>query len=75
MGWGSGVFIFDEVAEVLLRSITPLNENLVKNTLKTLINALEDQDCDTLDGSNFMGHPIVREIMQQLHPDWDCWKN
>lgn len=74
MGWSSGVLILDEVAKALLGNITPSSEKIVKNALKTLIIALENQDCDSIDNSRYMQHPIMREILRELHPDWDCWR-
>lgn len=74
MGWSSGGLIFDRMAEFLLQRLTPSNEKFVKSILRQLITVLEDEDWDGADDTQFMSHPIVREIMREQHPDWDCWQ-
>lgn len=62
MGWSGGTKILDEVFGMLLRN----PENNIKLITKTLIKALEDQDCDTLDESRYAKHPIMRSAMAEL---------
>lgn len=66
MGWCSGTYIFDMVAESLL-SDNPVDK---KEVLTRLANALEDQDWDCHGESQYWDHPLVKEIFVELHPDW-----
>lgn len=66
MGWCSATRIFDSVAGVLL-------DDGVKDTeevLTQLIAVLEDGDWDCQTDSQYYEHPIVQEIMKDLHPRW-----
>jgi hypothetical protein len=38
--------------------------------LRALITALEDADCDTLDESWYSDHPMMRNAMIDLHPEY-----
>lgn len=66
MGWASAVEIFDVVAGALLDK----KEVDKKSVLKTLIETLEDGDWDTQEDSEYYNHPVVREVMEELHPEW-----
>lgn len=66
MGWSGAVHIFDEVAGALLAE----GEIDKKSILKTVIEALENGDWDTQSDSEYWDHPMVREVMEELHPDW-----
>lgn len=68
MGWASGTDVFDAVAGVVIEDDTRFNKH---NVLKALIVALEDNDWDTQNESEFYDHPIVRRVMREIHPDWD----
>lgn len=67
MGWCPGTEIFDVVAEELLGR----KDIDVKIVLKRLIEELEDHDWDCQEESHSFDHPLVQEIMKELHPDWD----
>ncbi len=66
MGWGSGTRIFDSVCGGLL-SDEPLDK---KEIITYLIDALEDGDWDCQQDSAYWEHPIVKEVMREIHPDW-----
>jgi len=66
MGWCSATVIFDQIAEVVLND-KPINKRAV---LKTVIRALEDGDWDCQSDSAYREHPLVRELMQEIHPHW-----
>ena len=66
MGWCSATQIFDAVAGELL-SEGPKDP---KSTLKELIRNLEDGDWDCQSDSAYWDHPLVQEIMRELHPHW-----
>ena len=71
MGFCSGTDIFDPVIKVIIEStnadISPTSKVVV---VKSLINALEDHDWDCQDDSTYYNHPIVKQAMRELHPDW-----
>ncbi len=67
MGWASGVEIFDAVADALLAD----GDVDKKAVLRVLVDALEDGDWDTQSDSIHWGHPLVREVMREAHPDWE----
>lgn len=67
MGWASAVEIFDVVAGALLDDKDEVNKKAV---LKILAQLLEDGDWDTQQDSQYYDHPVVHEIMEELHPDW-----
>lgn len=65
MGWCSGTEIFDAVVPAILG-----DEIDKKKTLAALICALEDLDWDCQGDSSYYGHPLVQEVMRELHPRW-----
>lgn len=65
MGWCSGTVVFDAVMDAVLK---PETDRAVM--LRTLIDALEDMDWDCQQDSEYWEHPIVRQVMQEKHPDW-----
>ncbi len=67
MGWCSGTGIFDAMASVLLDG----QEHDKKAVLKSLWDILEDSDWDCQSESVYYDHPLVQEIIHELHPDWD----
>lgn len=69
MGWCSGTEVFDNVAKFVLKSNLPDRDK--EDCLTALAEALEEQDWDCQNDSEFWEHPIVRNIMKELHPDWD----
>lgn len=68
MGWCSATDIFDAVAEFVLSTDKPEQDQV--DVLKVLADALEDQDWDCQDDSDYREHPIVKRVMRELHPDW-----
>lgn len=66
MGWCSATTIFDTVCDGLL-SDEPQDK---KKIITELISALEDGDWDCQQDSDFWDHPLIQEIMKELHPDW-----
>jgi hypothetical protein len=66
MGWGSGVRIFDEICAALLDG----KEVSKKDVIKVIASVLEDGDWDTQHCSRYWDHPLVREVMMELHPIW-----
>lgn len=67
MGWCSATLIFDNVCDALLAE-KPADK---KDTIRALIAALEDGDWDCQQDSAYWDNPLVREVMKELHPDWD----
>ena len=67
MGWCSATQIFDSVASALLDEES---KNDVHSVLKELILSLEYADWDCHFDSDYIDHPVVRGIMQELHPTW-----
>lgn len=64
MGWCSATEIFDNVVGSLIGdSITTK-----KQTIKNLIVALEGGDWDCQYDSAYIGHPLVRECFEEIHP-------
>jgi hypothetical protein len=68
MGWASGTDVFDAVAGEILGETGAVSRTRV---IRALVEALEDNDWDTQNESEFYDHPIVRRVMRELHPDWD----
>lgn len=66
MGWCSGTEIFDTVCKGLL-SEEPKN---TKELLRDLVVVMEDYDWDCQSDSDFWDHPLVQEVMRELHPTW-----
>jgi hypothetical protein len=69
MGWCSGTPIFDAVAKFVIESSQP--EQAKVDVLKTLAEAMENEDWDCQDDSDYRDHPIVKRVLHELHPDWD----
>ena len=67
MGWCSGTVVFDLVAKAILED-KPLDKKAV---LRAVIDALEDSDWDCQQVSSYWDHPLVREVMREIHPRWD----
>lgn len=66
MGWCSGTVIFDTVVEAILNP-----EVDKKETIKYLINALEDMDWDCQPDSDYWEHPLVKEcFIETGKGDW-----
>lgn len=68
MGRGSAVFIFDKICDALLGD-KPVDKD---ETIRALIEVLEDNDWDTQQDSRYWEHPIVQKIMKERHPRWSC---
>ena len=70
MGWASGV----DIACAMVTKINVLVEDKeVKAALYyTLIDELENQDCDTLDEAMKID-PVFDEVLLSIHPDWKEW--
>jgi len=68
MGWCSGTEIFDIVAGALLTE--DKDEVNVEEALTQLYNVLRDKDWDCVGDSAYYNHPVVREIIKKIEPDW-----
>jgi len=67
MGWGSGTPIFDDVAKVVMkRKITQSDKKII---LKTLVNAMRDQDWDCEGDSDFYDDPFIRKEIFCIEDD------
>lgn len=62
MGWCGGTEIFDMIFETLFYG--PSN---FKETLKSVIEKLEDMDWDCQDESKYWDYPILQEAIKELH--------
>ena len=66
MGWCSATFIFDKITGALLTD-TPPDRKVI---LKAVAEALEEEDWDCQRESEYWSHPLVREVMREMHPTW-----
>ncbi len=66
MGFGSAVYIFDDILELLDKIKNPTR----KDFIKTLIVVLEKADWDTQMDSYHYEDEEVLEIFKELHPNW-----
>ena len=66
MGWCNGTEIFDTIADVIL-SDKKIDK---KETLKIIITALQDADWDCIEESRYIDHPLVKESLVEIDPDW-----
>lgn len=73
MGWCSGTGVFDKMAKFIINSPQPEDQKV--EALVHLAQALEDQDWDCQQDSDFYEDPIVRRALRQLHPDWESLKD
>ena len=64
MGWCGGTEIFDTVVGDVLEEKS--KEEIIKN----LLNALTDNDWDTVDESFYFNDPIVLEVIKETFPHW-----
>lgn len=68
MGWSSGTHLFDAVCgEVLVGRSKKIAKT---DVIAILVAAMEDSDWDTHQDSEYWDHPVVQEVMRELHPDW-----
>lgn len=80
MGWCSGTDIFDSVLSQFLNipsetSRKPpihadVSAEVCHRIVTALVDAMEDHDWDCQQDSAYYEHPIVQEVMRDLHPDW-----
>lgn len=63
MGWASGVEVFDAIAGMLLKDRIDKQK-----ILETLIEALENQDWDTQQDSQYWDHPMVQAAFRKMNP-------
>lgn len=66
MGWCSATRIFDSVCDGILNE----GECDKRDVIKELAAALENSDWDCQQDSDFWDHPIVKDVMKELHPSW-----
>lgn len=69
MGWCSGTEIFDNVAKFVLSTDKPDQEKI--EILRVLAEAMENQDWDCQDDSDYRTHPIIKQVFRELHPNWE----
>lgn len=65
MGWASGSDLFDKVIRIIKEEISSWDE-LPPVLVIRLIDAFEDEDCDTLDESEF---PEVQRVIQARYTE------
>lgn len=66
MGWYRRTVVFDSIVEAILDP-----EIDKKETIKYLINVLEDMDWDCQNDSDYWEHPLVKECFIELgRGDW-----
>lgn len=68
MGWCSGTEIFDRMVEIILYSSATIEEK--EDVITELIKALEDQDWDCQEESDFYNNPQVKRAFYRVHPEW-----
>lgn len=66
MGWCSATVIFDSVVSGIVGD-TEIDK---KELIRIVANALEDGDWDCQQDSDYWDHPLVQEVMRELHPSW-----
>lgn len=69
MGWNGGTAIFDAVTGEVF-SFPRLPTEAITDILHVLVDALEDQDWDTHNESQYWNTPIVRQLFQERNPEW-----
>lgn len=76
MGWSGGTEIFDRVAKDLMyihNNVydTDIPMYQVLNILSNLKGALEDQDWDTQNESQYWTHPVIGKILGNIFEEDD----
>lgn len=69
MGWASGTAVFDLICDAILQDAP--RKLIEEEMIRALITALESHDWDCQQDSRYWKHPLVRKVMQGLHPEWD----
>lgn len=69
MGWCSGTDVFDKIGYFILYS--KMSDELKHDIMLVVADTLEDHDWDCQNDSEYWTHPIVVEVMKELHPNWD----
>lgn len=64
MGWSSGTDLFDTVMAELVKE-GPIDKVRV---IRALLKAMEDEDWDCQNESEYWNHPLVQEANALLHP-------
>jgi hypothetical protein len=74
MGWASGTELFDDILSSLfltkLSLFYGISDNSKVEAIARLIELFEEHDCDTLEDSEWITHPLARRAMQNIYPDW-----
>lgn len=71
MGWCSATPIFDAIGKYVLDS--ELSEEAQFGIMRTLADALENEDWDCQQDSAYYSHPIIKRVWKDLDPDWEDW--
>ena len=61
MGWSSGYLVFDYVVEAVLK--TKCGDNEKRLIISRLVEALTDQDWDTVNESLYYDHELVKSVL------------
>ena len=69
MGMSSGGELFDPVVSSLIGD-AGLEDCIDRNTIKVLIECLEDMDWDTQCESEFWEHPIIGKMLGNTFEEW-----
>lgn len=68
MGWCSATPIFDAIGKYVLDSELPEEKQF--GIMRVLADALEEEDWDCQQDSDYYDHPIIQRVMKELHPHW-----
>lgn len=65
MGWGSGVYVFDDIVGAILDE--KISDQSKFDLIKTVATVLAEQDWDTESDSGYIDHPIVKDVFNALY--------
>jgi hypothetical protein len=68
MGWCSGTVVFDLICDRVLKPDIPVQTQM--ELVRAVANALSHADWDCESESAHWDDPVVKQVMQELHPDW-----
>lgn len=71
MGWCSGTGIFDDIMEAILNGSHEDFYSYQKNIVEALTKAMWRHDWDCEPDSDYLFHPLVKEVFIELDSRWE----